>query len=83
MSGSVVLITPQAVLEYILSLDHYPTSAEILNDFGLKNMKETSKALRILKKKNKIYIDGEGEILVVAITNPKLQKLVDESVRIR
>lgn len=83
MSGLVTLITPEVVLKHILSLDHYPTVAEVLTGFGLKNMKETSKALNRLEERNKIYIDGRGEILVTAITNQKLQKLADESVRIR
>lgn len=70
------------VLKYILSLDHYPTWTEILVHFKLENAQETDKALCQLRDEGSIMQLEDDSIIVTAITNPKLQKLIDESVSI-
>ena len=63
----------ETAINWLKELDHYPTERELVEACG-------SFALSILKEKNDVIIDDDGEVILVAITNPKQQKLVDESV---
>ena len=70
------------VLRYLLDLDHYPTWTEAVLHWGGHRVKEVDRALSRMKQSGKIILD-EDMILVTAITNAKLQRLVDESILIR
>ena len=70
------------VLKFLLDLDHDVTWTEVLVHYGLHRAKEVGRTLQRMKESGKIIIDSEGEIVITAITNAKLQRLVDEAVRI-
>ncbi len=62
-------------IKWLEDLDHYPTVKEMQNKWGEGVIKDLLKA-------GDIILD-DYTVILVAITNPKLQKLVDESVRIK
>ena len=74
----------EKVFEFILDLDHYATWDEVIVRFGLINATETERALGILLDDcNIIRDDSDDTLIVTRVTNPKLQKLIDESVRLK
>ena len=63
------------VIQWLVDLDHYPTIWELQDKWGRG-------VIRDLLLAGDIILD-ENIVILTAITNPKLQKLVDESVRLK
>ena len=71
-------IEKQAVLDYALEAEDYPTVEETMEHF--EGAEWAHAALTELESEMSVIIHPDGnKIVVTAITNPKLQKLVDES----
>lgn len=79
---------PTSLVEkFILEAPDYPTKPQLLKQLLEANATlsrlQLDDALAQLHFENKIMLDDHGHIIYVGVNNPKLQKLLDESVPLR
>jgi len=78
------LDTVLMIEEAIKKAKSYPNKAQLYKILPKKVMYQTfNLVLSYLQKSNKILIDNDGRIVWTFVDNPKLENLVNRSVRVR